>query len=78
MKLAQFWYFGHVLKSLVAKSTTAMNPNPGNEDDVLALFKSEAGAGPVLSGELSKTTFVIANASYSELKWVRKITLMSE
>ena len=29
MKLAQFWYFGHVSKSLVAKSTTAMNPNPG-------------------------------------------------
>ena len=28
MKLAQFWYFGHVSKSLVAKSTTAMNPNP--------------------------------------------------
>ena len=27
MKLAQFWYFGHVSKSLVAKSTTAMNPN---------------------------------------------------
>ena len=29
MKLAQFWYFGHVSKSLVAKSTTAMNPNHG-------------------------------------------------
>ena len=28
MKLAQFWYFGHVSKSLVSKSTTAMNPNP--------------------------------------------------
>ena len=28
LKLAQFWYFGHVSKSLVAKSTTAMNPNP--------------------------------------------------
>ena len=28
MKLAQFWYFGHISKSLVAKSTTAMNPNP--------------------------------------------------
>ena len=28
MKLAQFWYFGHVSKSLVEKSTTAMNPNP--------------------------------------------------
>ena len=28
MKLAQFWYFGHVSKSLVAKSTTAVNPNP--------------------------------------------------
>ena len=28
MKLAQFWHFGHVSKSLVAKSTTAMNPNP--------------------------------------------------
>ena len=28
MKLAQFWFFGHVSKSLVAKSTTAMNPNP--------------------------------------------------
>ena len=26
MKLTQFWYFGHVSKSLVAKSTTAMNP----------------------------------------------------
>ena len=39
--------------------------NPGNDDDVLALFRN---AGPVLSGELSKTTFVIANASYSELK----------
>ena len=31
MKLAQFWYFGHVSKSLVAKSTTVMNPNPGAE-----------------------------------------------
>ena len=30
MKLAQFWYFGHISKSLVAKSTTAMNPNPGD------------------------------------------------
>ena len=29
MKLAHFWFFGHVSKSLVAKSTTAMNPNPG-------------------------------------------------
>ena len=29
IKLAQFRYFGHVSKSLVAKSTTAMNPNPG-------------------------------------------------
>ena len=29
MKLAQFWYYGHVSKSLVSKSTTAMNPNPG-------------------------------------------------
>ena len=28
MKLAEFWYFGHVSKSLVAKSTTAMNTNP--------------------------------------------------
>ena len=28
MKLAQFWYFGHVSKSLVAKYTTAMNLNP--------------------------------------------------
>ena len=27
LKLAQFWSFGHVSKSLVAKSTTAMNPN---------------------------------------------------
>ena len=26
--LAQFWYFGHVSKSLLAKFTTAMNPNP--------------------------------------------------
>ena len=31
MKLAQFWYFGHVSKSLVAKSTTAMNPNPDRQ-----------------------------------------------
>ena len=31
MKLAQFWYFGYVSKSLVAKSTTAMNPNPDRQ-----------------------------------------------
>ena len=31
MKLAQFWYFGHVSKSLVAKSTPAMNPNPAQQ-----------------------------------------------
>ena len=34
MKLAQFWYFGHVSKSLVAKSTTAMNPNPDFQSDL--------------------------------------------
>ena len=31
MKLAQFYYFGHVSNSLVAKSTTAVNPNPDQE-----------------------------------------------
>ena len=36
MKLAQFWYFGHVSKSLVAKSTTAMNPNPDLSIEVLS------------------------------------------
>ena len=44
--------------------------NSGNLNDVLALFKER---GPVLSGELSKATFVVANASYSELTWVQSI-----
>ena len=45
MKLAQFWYFGHVSKSLVAKSTTAVNPNPeGKNDECISWhFVSEWG-----------------------------------
>ena len=33
MKFAQFWYFVQVSKSLVAKSTTAMNANPVIRDN---------------------------------------------
>ena len=64
---AGFEYGGMFGKMWTAAPNGALVFNSGNEDDVLALFKGEAG-GPVLSGELSKTTFIIANASYSELK----------
>ena len=56
-------------KMWTAAPNDALVFNSGNEEDVLVLFKGEAGAGgPVLSGELSKTTFIVANASYSELR----------
>ena len=68
---AGFEYNGLFNKMWTAAPNDALVFNSGNEDDVLSLFKREAG--PVLSGELSKTTLVIANASYTELRWAGKI-----
>ena len=70
MERAGLEYNGHQQKMWTTAPNNALIFNSGNMNDALALFKEE---GPVLSGELSKTTFVIANASYSELTWVHPI-----
>ena len=45
MKLAQFWYLGHVSKSLVAKSTTAMNLNPEKANSEPSITRTRSGGG---------------------------------